>query len=219
MTRTRNIKKRKEEIDNFRYALHEKFSVFDPVTIDDRVLQNPFESEKKRQEVRGKKWYTVRPRERWYIPAEKTLCGEDTKGIPKISIHDMREVAVPAHSGEKSAIDRQITTRDLRLIDQADVIVIYRPQYGGKGWSGGTLVESNYAQRTGKRVFLIHDPVGDKKFKTKGLDTELQPHELLNSIRNLSKPNQQKRLLAQVIKKIESETPNLLSQRIRASDR
>ena len=219
MTRTRNIKKRKEEIDNFRYALHEKFSVFDPVTIDDRVLQNPFESEKKRLEGSGKKLYEIRPKERWFIPAEKTLCGEDTKGIQKIRIQDMREVAVPVHPGEKSAIDRQITTRDFRLIDQADVVIIYRPQYTEGEWSGGTEAECRYAQRTGKRIIVIHDPVADKEFDTKGLDIELQDHELLNRIRNLSKPNQQKRLLAQVIKKIESETPNLVSQRIRASDR
>jgi len=57
----------------------------------------------------------------------------------------------------KSEIDRQIRFRDLRLINQSDCIVVYRPGVSGKDWSTGTFVECKHAQDTGKAVIVLSE--------------------------------------------------------------
>lgn len=61
----------------------------------------------------------------------------------------------------QSEIEHQITSRDHRLIDQADCVVIYRPMHGkspGQSWGpGGTYNEADYAVTRDRPLVVIVD--------------------------------------------------------------
>lgn len=152
----------RDEIDRFRYTMHRHFTVFDPVTIDERPLQNILQAYRTSNptEPAWGRMLALQMEDRWPISADRTLCEEPPKVFNNIRADELYEVAYPGE-GSKSEIDRMIEARDFRLIDQSDCVVVYRPYFRSHTLSGGTKAEVEYAKRTQKPVFLIHDPIND----------------------------------------------------------
>ena len=132
-----------DEINRFRQFLHNRFTVFDPVTIDERPMQlllGQHDNDEDKLNLPADAW--------WPSQGDNSLDGEELVEIPDLLVSDVKEIATEI-GDESSEIDRQIRSRDFRLIDQADCVVVYRPTYRKKDWSKGTYHEMRYAQDTG----------------------------------------------------------------------
>lgn len=123
ISRTRATAESRAEIDLFKSRLRESgVTTFDPVTIDDLVLLHSLkQTEDEAPEV------VVRDGDRWELTDEPLLID----GRP------------PTHAGSKRTFDRaeieeatrdvqrQVVTRDFRLIEDSQAVVAYRPNWGG----------------------------------------------------------------------------------------
>jgi len=120
ITSTRKESKKVDEINEFRMKLHEKFTVFDPVLIDEDILRILLNEQ-------SGKTLLIRKKDRWPIPNDWPLC-KDVDYPIELNVNEAREVV-------KDTKDH-IMLRDFRLIDQADCFAGYRPHYGGKQSTG-----------------------------------------------------------------------------------
>lgn len=223
-----------EEINRFRTALHERFTVFDPVTIDERPLQLLLKKarDSEEQELRSviekvvsicstdgselvaelersiKKHLDGNLSDEIVLRAEgmwpgiecETLSGDDATDV-YLSRNDVEDIAT--ETGEQgSEIDRQIRSRDFRMIDQADYIVVYRPTYCRKEWSAGTYHEVLYARSVGKRAIIIRDPAADGPLKHPPFGLDLPPLNVYAEVENLSDPKNQAEVLKAVAEDI-----------------
>ena len=116
ITSTRKDSKKVDEINKFRMELHEKFTVFDPVTIDEDVLRILLNNKQPGKNL------LIRKNDRWPIPNNWSLC-EDVNYPIKLKADEAREVV--------KDIRDHIMLRDFRLIDQVDYFAGYRPNYKG----------------------------------------------------------------------------------------
>lgn len=200
------------EIDLFRAAFHNEFTVFDPVTIDEKPLDQILIP--KGTLFTSTESYTTFPADlRWNLDDIDTLIGDKFKTIKDLSIYEISEIVegrLDPKTDRKmpSIVDYQVEERDYRLIDQADCVVFYRPQFGGvearEQFSHGTGEEWRYARMHGKTRFIIHDSAVDGEFdesKAFRLKPSETPH-LLSDQRYLSDPNNQQEVLQDVIKRI-----------------
>lgn len=213
ISRTRD--KHRDEIDRFRVALNTRFTVYDPLTIDERPLQKLLKDYREHSSnvpALGQQ-LTLAAEDRWFIPAECTLCGEEPKEILNFEVNEIDEIT-RVFPGEKTEIDRTIEARDFRLIDQSDCLVVYRPQFQKGELSGGTEAEIRYAKNTQKRVFLIHDPVADGLLNPETFDVEFLggPYRL-DHISNLSDLANQGRVLEDLIKRLNENASALVARR------
>ncbi len=138
---TRGSDETRALVNEFRTKMHEAFTVFDPLTIDERVLTSALgETGKSCKSV------VLDERLRWPILDTEMLspCGpvETTVTIPR----DQVEEAI-------KDIDRQIEARDYRLIDQVQFLAAYRPEFQKKP-SRGVMAEMLYAANT--RAIPVH---------------------------------------------------------------
>ncbi len=167
------------EINDFRERFDEEFTVFDPVTIDERILKFLSadgsalgESEPVGDRRRGEiteKMLTLRSAMWWPIRHADTISGIAASEI-KLVASEVEEITKEIKQNV-SEIDLLIRYRDYRLIDQADYVVIYRPTYpegSEREWSTGTWMEYLHArrcfQKSGgirKRVHIIRDSTND----------------------------------------------------------
>ncbi len=116
-----------DEINRFREFLHDRFTVFDPVTIDERPMQLLLGQRDRNDEDK-----LSLPADAWWpTQGDDSLSGEALEEIPDLLVSDVKEIATDI-GRESSEIDRQIRSRDFRLIDQADCVVVYRPTYRKK---------------------------------------------------------------------------------------
>lgn len=177
ITSTRKDSKKIEEINKFRMKLNEKFTVFDPITIDEDVLRIVLD-----KQIKRKKILLIRKEDRWPIPNNWSLC-EDVNYPIKLHANEAREVV--------KDIRDHIKLRDFRLIDQADCYAGYRPHYEGN-WSKGMLAEITYARDVAlKRCLFVHFPDKDgglkgSPFAGTGVDFD-SVENLIKALQNLEK--------------------------------
>lgn len=206
ISRTRGTAEYRAEIDRFRNGLHERFAVFDPLTIDERpllaLLGEPNDGV-----------VVLNAEDRWPIPAERTLCGEGPKAYGHLRADEIREITTRASSMTKSELDRTIEARDFRLIDQADALVVYRPLFLRGELSGGTRAEMVYAQRSGKPVFLVHDRDLDGEINPETFDVEFVGDQVIDEYGHLDDPGTQRQALDRLFAKIGDQAQNLTSRR------
>ncbi len=216
MTRTRPQKHLLEEINRFRSNLNEQFTVFDPATIDELPLVGLREAE----DPLG-----LPAEARWPIPGEHTLCGEDPREISNLSRDEILEITQTVAGQNRPELARAVEERDFRFIDQADCVVVYRPQFSTDQPpatrhtpSGGTAAEIDYALvRVGRPVFIIHDPEVDGDFQRGVFDPDLPgaAASLLDEIGNLSDPRNQERVLDELTHRLLARQDEFVRTRLR----
>ena len=179
ITSTRESLEKRTEIDRFRCRLHELFVTFDPLTIEELVLV----LEQRRRAPDRDSFDPTHDAEgnpkglgdqRW--SCRLADCGDYEPMVwePESSVNHLGkpELFYPLHfpqnelnelwaqeAGEATSIVHdQVTHRDLRLVDQADFVVCYRPYWDRRRTSGGVTAEVTHANQIGKPVFAY---VGD----------------------------------------------------------
>lgn len=145
------------QVDAFRMRLHEQFTVFDPLSIDERILSQAYDCRAK-----GEDHVAVELAARW----PTGFSGEyASMAAPYDSAYPL---SIPVDEIEEAIndIDRQIEARDFRLINQVQAVAAYRPDYG-QHRSRGVSSELQYAAQTaGIPVHLIWDESEDGPYAT-----------------------------------------------------
>lgn len=131
------------EIECFKSKIHREFTVFDPTTIDERLLTYSLKSqcpdwERKSNGKLAEFDITLNYKDRWPINHEPILC-ENVQSLFPIKIKASEIISV------MQAIDDQIRSRDYRLISQSDIMVAYRPNLGRR-LSIGVFSEMQYTR-------------------------------------------------------------------------
>lgn len=141
ITGVREDPKAREEIDEYRRAMHQLFTAFDPLTVDERALRVALE--------KGQgSTVEVRAEDVWNVPRGIEPACKDEEGL--------YPVRIPREQVEEVLrdLDNIIRYKDYRYIQQADAVAAYRPFRGGR-LSRGMFAEINYALNTAhKRVFI-----------------------------------------------------------------
>ena len=139
----------------FREYFSNSFVAYDPSTIDENPLI-----------VKGMnaedETISISAQEFWpgICEAKDRLAGRDIFeeiGEIQIPASEVKELEVTRMSDRKrrwSSVERQIRSRDFRLIEQANGLVAYRPTVGGT-WSKGVKAEVDYVQQVLRRPFFI----------------------------------------------------------------
>jgi len=167
ITSTRQDDAIREEIDSFRGRLHEQFTVFDPLTIDERILLLALKAHKERKDQGGSVVLGLEDRwSPWFSSDLEPMAEPYDANYPlSVPVDQIEEV------GED--IDRQIESRDYRLIDSVQAVAAFRPNFGGHH-SRGVNSELLYAsQSAGIPVHLSWDEqedgiYGDSPFSVVG---------------------------------------------------
>lgn len=146
---------------HFRDYFGNDFVTYDPSAIDEiPILVKGRNAQKEESET-----ISIGPDDFWparCLPQDR-LAGKDIVeelGTVEIPVSEIKELSVTRISDTSkswSSIERQVRSRDFRLIDQADGLVAYRPTLGGR-WSKGVLAEVNHTRDVLRRpFFLIRD--------------------------------------------------------------
>jgi adenylate kinase len=155
ITKTREIEARRREINQHRSHLHREFAVFDPLTIDDRVLINKLDARTQADNL------LIEAQDRWCCdltelgPDYASLVAEDPALFPiAVPVKEARELSLQLEQqGWSTPIDAQIRNRDFRYIDQSDIVAVYRPRWDGQH-SSGVGAEKTYAGGIGRKPFV-----------------------------------------------------------------
>jgi adenylate kinase len=131
ITHVRRNREAVQEIMGFAKKLREVATVFEPTTIDESIISN----------------VTITKEMRW--PTETDL---DQYPI-ELKKEEVEEVTARNPITKRDLIQDQIMKRDYRYIQQSDMVVAYRPNYGGT-LSKGVLSEVNLAVHLGKPVYV-----------------------------------------------------------------
>jgi hypothetical protein len=149
------------QILHFRQSFSSRFVAYDPSTID----EVPLIAEVATLPEAGK--VSIDPRDRWPLTCEPQhrLAGRDvfSSADDRIEIlaSQIRELLIPGtQAAKKTSIERQIRSRDFRLIEQSQGLVAYRPTMGGR-WSGSVLKEIEHVRRLKRPFFVIKDATYD----------------------------------------------------------
>lgn len=151
ITRTRGSQEARNEIEQFKARLRDEgIIVFDPSTIDELLLSNALDATDP-----GDEFVRVDLEKRWGVPEEALL----TDGRP--NPWDGQECLFARGEIEEATKDitTQVESRDFRLIQDADCIVAYRPNWGGRQ-SRGVTAELHLARGIARRIF-IYNPKED----------------------------------------------------------
>lgn len=150
ISRTRQNSNDRAEINDFKTRLRGiGVTVFDPVTIDDLILIHALNQSASGETV------IVRDADRWELTDPPLLCDDRAR------FHDGSDRQFSRAEVEEVTVDlnRQVETRDFRLIEDSNAIVAYRPHWGGIP-SRGVTAELRFAQDRGRRIF-IYSPTRD----------------------------------------------------------
>ena len=163
ITAVRDKPRLRAAIEAHRRWLHEQFAVFDPTTIDDRLLVNYIP-----QPPGRRKTFSVNSDARW--PYDLAGLGEsfaslvtDAEAIFPLSLNvrEALELSKPAEqSSDRSIIDVQIRHRDFRYIDQVDIVSAHRPLLG-KHESSGVAAEKTYAANVAGKTVVEYSTKAD----------------------------------------------------------
>lgn len=148
ITKTRNIKSRITFVNDFRKRMHELgekhgFAIFDPVTIDELTLEQA-------RKLKKSSVTTLDTKLRWPLDYSDILV-PNTNPCIKIPTKEITD--------SLTQINHQIRSRDLKLVEYASILAVYRPYYGGL--SKGAQAEINHATYVGNEVW-IYSPPEDK---------------------------------------------------------
>ena len=138
--------------------MHVNFTVFDPTTIDERLLSISLQDQYPEWETMKKgelaeSVVKINIDKRWPIGHHPLLCRDVSDLFPiEIMADEIVEVT--------QDIDNQIQNRDYRLISQSDAIAAYRPNIGGK-LSTGVFSEMQYARDVAFKPCHMYFPEED----------------------------------------------------------
>lgn len=220
ITRTRYHAERREEIDDFRRALADRFCVFDPVTIDELPLTQFADPGKYKDNEAVRLPATAR----WPLDEATTLVGEPVLDTGALNPAEIREITRRAEGWDRTDLDFAVEERDRRLIDQADCVVVYRPQYS-TGLEGdpkkhtptaGTAAEMDYALKlVGRKVFVVHDSAVDGDLARGPLQHVLPagpPYVIQEP--NLADQASRARALGRLVQALEKHEPEIVRKRL-----
>jgi len=152
ITRHRDQPDNRKAIEDFKSRLRrEGYTVFDPSTIDELFLRSQLEAAN--AEAAAVDLGAVA---RWETAGEPLIC--DGRPDPWVGVG--REFSRAELEEATQDIAKQIESRDFRLIHDADCLVAYRPNWGGRG-SRGVTAELHLARGIGRRSF-IYSPKDDE---------------------------------------------------------
>jgi len=120
------------------------FAIFDPVTIDELTLEQA-------RKLKKSSVTTLDTKLRWPLDYSDILV-PNTNPCIKIPTKEITD--------SLTQINHQIRSRDLKLVEYASILAVYRPYYGGL--SKGARAEINHATYVGNEVW-IYSPPEDKK--------------------------------------------------------
>lgn len=153
ITDTREDPKMRQEIDSFRWTMHDQFTVFDPLAIDEKILEFLYERQTGHSPLDNfvppaEMELNIQEQDRWRMHSDPRCLLTD-EGQRESGEHGGFPISLPALEVKEVAGDltHQIQMRDYRLIEQSDHVVHYRPQYGGRA-SSGVSSEIQYARET-----------------------------------------------------------------------
>lgn len=124
-----------QSVNDFRLSLHERFTVFDPLTIDEKLLASAYENQNTDSAD-----IELDITARW----STSFSGEfESMSLP---YDEKYPFVIPAEQVEEviEDIDRQIEARDYRLIDQVNAVAAFRPKFRDR-LSRGVSAELQYA--------------------------------------------------------------------------
>jgi uncharacterized protein (UPF0335 family) len=182
----------KKEIDILNESASQTFTTFSPTTIDEYRILNEIKFDEQKK-INKKVYYSVLTK-RWdqekyikegaflYWPSgfsgKNQLWEEDKSNITRIDDEINQLLATLS-----DLISDQVTTRDYTIVEQSDIIIIYRPFFNGNA-SGGVQEEFRYFKTLGKDLVFIYCPVEDvHKFYTRQLNYQTKHH--INETKNL----------------------------------
>lgn len=157
---TRSNSDSRSEVDAFRFKMHEQFTVFDPLTIDERILVSAY-----KDRTEGQDLVEVALDSRWPTGFTGSPGPFESMSPPYESAYP---IIIPIGEMEETIedIDRQIEARDYRLIDQVEAVAAFRPDYHGRQ-SRGVTAELQYAAQTaGIPVHLARNDEEDGPYAT-----------------------------------------------------
>jgi hypothetical protein len=196
-----------KELNLFRSKMHEHFTVFDPVTIDEKPLESLVAPDLPLFAKPGTDRVKFRASSRWNLDADDTLVGKEYTDVDGISREEVREIVEQQRTDRapvSSVMEYQIEDRDFRLIEQSDFVVFYRPQYGARDtFSSGTGEEWRYSRAHGIPRLIIHDRDVDGTFNPRQF--RIRPGEsphLVNDFGGLSNVDNQTKAVNEVIERI-----------------
>jgi adenylate kinase len=182
---TRNDPLKREEINKHREEIHGRYIVFDPLTIDEKILtfslteQFPNWWKKEGTTLYGKE---LKLADRWPASfSDKTelaiICNErplpilnagEVVEVCRAKSRDRQPVKDANYEIQDSVIDQHVRLRDYKLISNCQALSAYRPGYKGKT-PGGQREEINFAERLSLEkqfyVAIYHDKDKDDPLK------------------------------------------------------
>jgi hypothetical protein len=206
-----------EQNQEFRYffADHGSFIVFDPSTIDELPLTAKFNRNQAQTEI------TITRDDCWpplCRPEMRFAAGETLPSNPAISVpaREIREL-IPMEDGEAgdfhTSVGRQVRSRDLRLVEQSEGLIAYRPTLGGR-WSTGVEVEINHAigMDPVRAFFVISDNTDGDIGKKSDMAREMVKGRDYDSW-NLSDPAERRKAFEYAARKIVEQIDEIRASR------
>ena len=223
MARTKRMA---QQVENLTSMLDREFCLFNPLTIDEKPLLNLLDAETYEESADIIKSTALA--NRWPIHDGIALTRDTIREIADISKADILEIAAPHKADNLSLVDRQIRARDIRLIDQSDAMVVYRPTNKLKPknetyWGGGCLEEFLYAQlqmshRTEFKIYVIVDEtdhqINDKIGASDGPLKQAVMRIPIFSYKNLDDPANQAQAIEEVVNQIRADSAGLTRSRL-----
>jgi len=165
ITSTRTDTKKIQEINEFKKKLNEKYTVFDPASIDEYLIKGMRDLKRGEEKTIKKNKMLVKKNKKWLLL--RRLIGDFSRStdLPDaLKLEDLVNI--------KDAILKHVEKRDFRLIDQCQGVVAYRPFWDGRHEpSGGVDAELGHAIATEKATFVFHPKQdGDPKTMFKGVE-------------------------------------------------
>jgi hypothetical protein len=197
ISKTRDDPQRRQEIDEYRKRLTEKYIVLDPLTIDERILEFALERTPSVEE-----YVCLDGSERWPLEASGCLVAESASNYPiKFPRDEVMEVAGAKPPPDyETDIGKQIQWRDFRLIRQCDVLAAYRPYKWEKTGSTGVLSEISHAATIPRRMIVLHpdEDEADTKspFGTRGVSRCSRLNDMLAIMEKWAEPKREAYLKA-----------------------
>jgi adenylate kinase len=130
------------EINEFAKMLRNVVVLFEPTTIDELIIE--------RNWLNGR-GAIINKEDRW--PTDNDDCDYPIR----LKEDEVAEVSSRNPVTRRSLIQDQVMRRDFRYIEQSDMVVAYRPRYGGT-LSRGVFSEVTIAVNMGKPVYVYWPP-------------------------------------------------------------
>jgi hypothetical protein len=170
------------ETTRYRKRLYDlDLTVFDPATLDDRLLIS--EILRKKDRAPKNRWIGIRARDRWpYIigESENAPCVADPPNLFPFRVRHAEAFllgwspAITPHRPYGSDIDTMITQTDLRYVDQSDFVAMWRPFSQGIE-STGCYGEAKRAEKLDKPVVAYDPPEDHRRWEQRRRRGPLQP--------------------------------------------